>query len=167
MEFKNYSADKLRIDSLSSRLTSKENEFRKWLMNYIIDTGAAFNVDAPHHEEGLDPDATRMIEILEGKKTIVRDEKGNVNFVFPVSASPTSHQVQLADGRQFHAMCAIDAMGSAFTLGQDIRVESKCSECGRSLSVVINDQEIKRVKPETVHVLHADLNNSDNWATSC
>jgi hypothetical protein len=61
-------------------------------------------------------------------------------------------------------MCAIDAMGSAFTFEQDVAVESECSECGERISVRIEQEELTEVTPSSIRVLHVDLNRFDNWA---
>ena len=53
-----------------------------------------------------------IIQCLIDKDGMVVDEEAkNVNFIYPVSSLETNHRVTLADGREFTAMCAIDAMG--------------------------------------------------------
>ena len=73
-------------------------------------------------------DADRAAEILQSliDKQIVVEEAGGVAFAYPVSAWPTDHEVSLADGRRFYAMCAVDALGSAFNFGQDASIVSRC-----------------------------------------
>ena len=104
---------------------------------------------------------------MNDKNIFVADEEGNINFIYPVSALPTNHRVTLEDGRNFYAMCAIDSMGTAFTFKQNVHIESVCSQCGEKVVVDIKDQEIAYVEPDTLHVLHVDLNKSTNWADSC
>jgi len=167
MHFKHYPAERLAIESIASRLTAAENAFRAWLMDYTIAHGAPFDFNGAH-PEGMDAHGVPlMMDSLIGKKAVVVDADGRVNFIYPVSALPTHHRVFLKDGRSFNAMCAIDAMGAAFTFEQDIRVESKCSECGEKVFIEIEDGRIAHLSPDTTHALHVDLKRNDNWAGSC
>ena len=167
MEFKNYPAEKLAIDSVASKLTLEENLFRLRLMDYTINTGSPFNVNNAAPPELQDDNVKETAQRLLDKNAIVMDGNGNINFIYPVSALPTHHQVYLQDGRQLNAMCAVDAMGTAFTFGQDVKIESKCSRCGELVYVQIRNGQIVEHSPEDVHVLHVDLSRTDNWAGSC
>jgi len=167
MQFRHYPAERLMIASITSRLTSDENILRRWLMQRIIDHGTPFKLDGEEIENSGPPDARSLMKGLLDKRAIVVDADNNVNFVYPVSALPTHHKVRLDDGRSFSAMCAIDALGAAFTFNRNSRVESKCSECGQPLFVAVENGEIAELSPETAHVLHVDLNKADNWAGSC
>lgn len=165
MQFSRYPKERLIIESIASRLTPVEKAFRMRLMEYTIDKGAPFNINngAEKDLQDLQP----VVRELIGKRVIVLDNEGNVNFIYPVSALPTNHKVHLQDGRSFSAMCAIDALGAAFTFKQDTRVESRCSECGEAVHVAIERGRIAGLYPETAHALHVDLNKVDNWAGSC
>jgi len=167
--FKHYSAEQLEIQSIASKLTPMENRFRLWLMNYTIDHGEPYCINAPWPKEvltlGIDPMST--VKGLQEKNVLVLDDKEKVNFIYPVSALSTHHRVFLEDGREFCAMCAVDAMGTAFTFGQNVTIKSQCSQCCEEITVQIRDGRIVRLDPDTVHVLHVDLNKSNNWAGSC
>lgn len=167
MHFRHYPAERLDIESIVSRLTDPENAFRKWLMDYTIAHGIPFNINGGSFDRMNGYDVQAMAESLVKKRAIVMDADLRVNFIYPVSALPTHHKVFLKDGRSFSAMCAIDAMGAAFTFKQDIRVESKCSECGERVSIEIEGERIAELYPETTHTLHVDLKKVDNWAGSC
>ena len=52
-----------------------------------------------------------ILDVLHSRDGFSADEEGNINFIYPVSALPTAHRVSLAGGREFWAMCAIDAIG--------------------------------------------------------
>ena len=166
MQFRYYPAERLKIESIASRLTSSENALRMWLMEYTIHEGAPYNINS--RAAGMEPCGVgTLIRDLARKRAVVLDTSGNVNFIYPVSAPPTHHKVRLSDGRAFSAMCGIDALGAAFTFKQDTTVESVCSECGAPIHVEIKDRRIAKLCPDTAHVLHVDLNKVDNWAGSC
>lgn len=46
------------------------------------------------------------------------DGDRRVVVAYPFSAQPTRHRVTLHDGRTYYAMCAIDALGIPYMLGQ-------------------------------------------------
>lgn len=98
---------------------------------------------------------------------MVMDEKGKVNFIYPVSALKTNHQVTLDDGRQFSAMCAIDAIGAAFTFHKDIEVHSVSAVSGEPIYIRIKDEKVAEYEPKTLHALTFPLGELSNWAGSC
>lgn len=168
VEFKNYPAERLIIDSIISRLTGEERLLRLYLLDQIIANGRAVSISSLKQAEELQfLNSEDLISSMMDKHVIVTDQAGNVNFAYPVSALPTNHKVALKDGRKFHAMCAIDAIGAAFTFKQDVHVESVCAECGQKITVCIQNEKIVNLYPADTHVLHVDLNQTDNWAGSC
>lgn len=172
LSFELYTNEQLEIESIDSRLLKEEKMIRRYLMNYTIDNGQSFNID--DLSEIVNDikimgkeEIYKVIVSLLKKNAIVADEENNINFIYPVSAIPTNHKVRLADGRMFSAMCAIDAMGTAFTFDQDVDVESKCSECGEDIKVSIRNGKLNTYQPNDLHILHVDLNRNANWSGNC
>lgn len=170
--FKEYSLDELFIDNKYLDLTEIEKKLRRSLMNYTLQYKKPFNIKAPSIEvikdiglniEKLNEIINRFVE----KNIVVVNDKGDINFIYPVSALPTHHLVTLSDKRKFNAMCAIDSLGSTFTFGQDIEILSECSECGEKIKIEIKNGKIKRVSSKNIRVLHVDLNKHKNWSGSC
>jgi hypothetical protein len=167
MKFKRYPTERLLIDSIASRLTDPEKALRRWLMESIIDSGGPINAREALSDSRTSPEVPAILDRLIEKRAIVLDGGGNIQFSYPVSALPTHHKVQLQDGRSFSAMCAVDALGAAFTFEQDTTVSSQCSECGRPVLVRVQSGEITELSPDTLRVLHVDLNQVENWAAGC
>lgn len=168
IKFKNYPAERLIIKSISSRLTGEERLLRLHLLDRIIEKGGPVSISSLILSAvPLQIETDSLIHSMVDKRVIVADEAGNISFAYPVSALATNHRVTLKDRRGFYAMCAVDAMGAAFTFKQDIGVDSICADCGQKISVVIIDEKIVNLHPESTHVMHVDLNNADNWAGSC
>lgn len=164
--FKEYPAERLMIESLRSRLDTCENQLRIEIMNRIIDGGSPLPV--ADLLKDIPKDSASIFQRLQDKQVIVLDGDAEViQFVYPVSSLPTPHRVILEDGRSFFSMCAIDSIGAAFTLNQNTYVESQCSACGAPISLSIRDGQLMDVQPESLHIIHADLNKSGNWASSC
>ena len=164
MRFRHHPAEQYEIDSIASRLTDAENAVRVLLMERTIEGGGPITLRTLTGGGVLHPDAGSLIERLVEKRAVVQDEEGHLNFIYPVSALPTRHKVSLKDGRRLFAMCAVDAMGTAFAFEQDVKIESECSECGAQIAMGIERGELAEVVPPTVHVLHVDLEKVDNWA---
>lgn len=169
--YRYYSNEQLEIVSIDSKLSKKEKAIRRYLMNYVIDNGQAFNLNnSSKIAEDLEMTrelANDTLDSLIKKNGIVADDDGNINFIYPVSALPTNHRVRLEDGREFTAMCAIDAMGAAFAFKQDVDVISNCSNCGSDIKVSIKNGQLYSYEPGDLHILHVDLNKNANWSGSC
>ena len=110
--------ENLHIQSIVSRLDEDERSLRFALQSRILSAGRPVTVGdvIPFLEAQMD--AARAAEILQSLicKQIVVEEQGGVAFAYPVSAWPTDHEVSLADGRRFYAMCAVDALGMRIQL---------------------------------------------------
>lgn len=158
--------------NIQEKFTAPQNEVRLAIMNFIVDQQRPFNVCTDGaaalpltlSQEG---DFADIVRILQAKDGMVIDGAGNVNFVYPVSALPTPHRVSLADGRTFTAMCAIDALGAAFTFRQDVEVNSVCGECGKPVRVRLHEGTLQEFSPEDLHILTFRLEDIVNWAGSC
>ncbi len=166
MQFGSYPAECLAIDRLVSRLTPPEREFRKRLIDYAVRHHKPVNLHDPVPDELRGPGVKQLVAALIGKKVVAAADNGDINFMYPVSVVATPHRVHLQDGRQLYAMSAVDALGTAFTFGQDVQVSSKCSECGHPISVAVHNGQVAHVDPQETRVLHVDLNKFENWACS-
>lgn len=71
---------------------------------------------------------------------IQTDDKGLLAAAYPFSVKPTRHRVTLRDGRSYHAMCAIDALGIPYMLDQPGEIQSQEPE-GTELVRVAVDPE--------------------------
>ena len=133
--------------NVHQKFTERENQLRLYVIQFTIDRQRAFH---------LERDEEEAVCALQ-----------NVNFIYPISALETSHRVVLEDGRQFFAMCAIDAIGSAFTLHQNTEIFSECAGCGKPVYVKIKSGEVESYEPKTLQALTFPLGEISNWAGSC
>ena len=123
------------IQNVHQKFTARQNELRLYIINFTIDNKRPYNLESDKEVtlQVLQMDEQEYEEIIQcliDKDGMVVDEEAkNVNFIYPVSSLETNHRVTLADGREFTAMCAIDAMGAAFTFHQDTEVHSVCAMC--------------------------------------
>ena len=160
-----------KIKNVHEKFTERENELRLAIINETVNNGRAFDLEevkvavlgklqmsGKEYKEICE----RLLEedgmVLDGTK---------VNFIYPVSALPTNHRVTLADGRTFTAMCAIDAIGAAFTFHQDTEVHSVSAVSGEPVFVKITDGKVAEYSPKELHALTFPLGEMSNWAGSC
>lgn len=108
-------------------------------------------------------DAARAI--AENAVFVIEDEK--IVYAYPVSGHPTAHHVMLDDGRRFYAMCAIDALGAAFTFHSGATIESECAVSGEPVHVRVADGELQRYSPNDCHAIHVELEEGTDWYANC
>lgn len=160
------------LQNVHQKFTDRQNEVRLFIIEFTINNQRPFHLEDDMEEvfKALQMEAAEyedIISVLLQKDGMVIDEEKNVNFIYPVSALPTGHRVTLADGRCFTAMCAIDAMGSAFTLHQDTQIDSACAVCGEPIHITIKNGKVETYEPKTLHALTFPLGELENWAGDC
>lgn len=77
-----------------------------------------------------------LARLDQGDVIQVRDDLVDVAYL--CSAFPTPFAVQLADGQERYACCAIDALGIAPLLGRRVRIRSRCHQCGEPLELGVD-----------------------------
>jgi len=153
---------------LDARLTGCERAFRKTILAMIVQGGRPLPPAELAGAAGLSiQESDDLLNALQMKGLLVRNSGGEISGVYPVSALPTQHRVTLADGRSFSAMCAIDALGCAFEFAQNAMVTSSCGHCQKPLTVSLERGEVTRADPDTIQILHVDLDQYADWAASC
>lgn len=158
--------------NVSKKFTDRQNEVRMYIIEFTIDRRRPFHLVKDKAEvlgklHMNECEYKDIVASLAEKDGMVVDDEKRVNFIYPVSALETGHRVMLADGRSFTAMCAIDAIGAAFTLHQDTEVHAECAVCGEPVYVKIQEGKVVDYQPETLHALTFPLGELSNWAGSC
>ena len=158
--------------NIHKKFTERQNELRLYIIQFIVDHQRPYHLDQDMTQTlkalGMDQkEYEETIECLLKKDGMVIDEERNVNFIYPVSALQTSHHVTLQDGREFTAMCAIDAIGAAFTFHQDTEIHSACASCNEPVHIRIVDGKVAEYSPKNLHALTFPLGELSNWAGSC
>lgn len=68
--------------------------------------------------------AGEVLAELDREDFLTLDEDGQIRAAYPFSAVPTRHRVRIAGGTEVWSMCAIDALGIAAMLDQDVVISS-------------------------------------------
>lgn len=158
--------------NVHKKFTDRQNEVRLFIIEFTVNEKRAFNLDQDKEKvlEALsmsEQEYEEIVSVLLAKDGMVISEDRDVNFIYPVSALATNHHVTLADGRSFTAMCAIDAIGAAFTFHQDTEVHSMSAVSGEPVFVKIVDGKVAEYSPKTLHALTFPLGQISDWAGSC
>lgn len=153
-----------------SNLNNLQQHIRMIILNMIIDKGSSVSYDEIRQKcirEGIDISLTNLtINKFEKEQYLVSEDE-MVLFMYPISSKKTNHRVKLADGREFYAMCAIDSLGSSITFDQDIEINSKCMVTQKEINIKIKNNKISYVNNKDIYVLHVNIDNYSNWASSC
>lgn len=158
--------------NVHKKFNDRQNAVRLFIIEFTVNNGRAFHLEEDKEEvikalSMTEQEYREIIEVLKARDGMVADNKGKVNFIYPVSAMATNHHVMLADGRGFDAMCAIDAIGAAFTFHQDVEVNSVSAVSGEPIYVKIVDGKVEDYSPKELHALTFPLGELSNWAGSC
>ncbi len=138
----------------SAELSLQEDAVRKAILQGFADEGKAPGVQDLAHALGLPLAVVRAAcRTLAAADLIVwQDEKAHIISAYPFSGSQRAHQVLLEGHTTRYAMCAIDALGIPFMLGQGARIRSACFFCHTPVIVDIADGLLQGASPSTLVV---------------
>jgi len=120
-----------------ANLSPLENEIRKCILRFFAGTGNPPTVQEIVEIVAVPSDVVNQTIRKLRKADILTTQAGVITSIYPFSAVKTRHTVVFADGHSVNALCATDALGMHFMLGEDITFRSLCPECGREISIVL------------------------------
>lgn len=134
-----------------ANLSPMDDEIRKCVLRTFARTGSPPTVQeimdiVPVRSKGK---VTRTIRKLRDAD-ILMTQADAITSMYPFSAVKTGHTVVFADGHSVNALCATDALGVHFMLGEDITVRSRCPACGDEITVMLKDGRIASRNPAGV-----------------
>ena len=98
-------------------------------------------------------EADSLVAELERRGSVHRNPGDReLTHVYPFSNEPTPHKVQVVDGPQVYAMCAVDALGIPFMLKKDAEIRSACVQCGGEILIQVKSEQITQQSPEGIVV---------------
>ena len=126
--------ERLNRRSVINRLDAASPDARALHRRILLGFAAA----RPPHPEDLQDSAGALAE-LERHDVIQRDPgSGEIVVAYPFSARETRHEVELVDSAvRVYAMCAIDALGIPFMLGEPVRIASRDPDSGEPIALAI------------------------------
>jgi Alkylmercury lyase len=136
-----------------ARLSDAEQEFYRWILRdfadgRVPDAGAARETAA---RLGLDPGDA--FDKLAREDLVHRDAgTGEIAVAYPFSGRQTAHRVRIGGRNEVDAMCAIDALGISFMLGEATEVASHDPLTGEEVRVWVDPGGAVRWQPEDAAV---------------
>lgn len=92
---------------------------------------------------------------------------GAITSAYPFSGRPTPHRVEVRGGRPVYAMCAVDALGIPFMVGQDATVVSHDPATGEPVRVEIAAGQARWDPPTAVVFVPASDADGPAALTRC
>ena len=146
----------------AEQLQPAERQFHQAILRAFVQFGGPPSprwVETAAAAHRLDPEAA--VATLVSLDVIQRDaETGAITAAYPFSGVPTPHQVVVAGSQSLYAMCAIDALGIPFMLGEDTTITSLDPASGLPIRVEVRDG-VAVWEPPTTAVLTASLEDVD------
>lgn len=107
-------------------LSVSARQFHRALLRAFLTLGRAPSVaelqEPAHAARGS---VAALLSELVLQDVIQRDTDGTIRAAYPFSGRPTAHQVHLEGRPPLFAMCAIDALGLPFMVGQAARIVTR------------------------------------------
>lgn len=134
-----------------AHLSPVEDDTRKYILKEFARTGKAPSEKTIAEAMKLPSieSAHRLVEKLH-KADILTKEDGEIISAYPFSAKATRHKVIFQDEHEIYALCATDAFGIHFMLGEDIAVRSRCPECENEMMIEVKDGKVASCVPKGV-----------------
>lgn len=115
------------IDSVALRI---------FVYDALLDRGAPPSTGDIAGRFDVAPNEARhaLAELRIGKTILVHPQTGEIWMAGPFSATETPYRVTLGR-RQWWANCAWDTFGVAVIVGETVRVDARCTDCGDSIAL--------------------------------
>lgn len=136
-----------------ARLNEAERNFYRWILHGFADgripDAAAARETASRF--GLDPGDA--FDKLAREDLVHRDAStGEIAVAYPFSGRHTAHRVRIGRRNEVDAMCAIDALGISFMLGEATEVVSRDPLTGEEVRIWVGPGRAVRWQPEDAAV---------------
>lgn len=152
-----------------ARLSEAERDFYRWILRAFAE---GRRPDAAAAREtasrlGLEPDDA--LEKLAREDLVHRDARtGEIVVAYPFSGRPTAHRVRIGRRPEVDAMCAVDALGIPFMLGEATEVVSRDPLTEEEVRIWLDPGRALRWEPDDAAVFAGgDCRGSTASAVCC
>lgn len=152
-----------------SELTSPEKKALRRIFESILESGRAPTIEEMAVSlKKSEKDIIRTLDELEGKDFLLR-RKGTheVISIYPISLTPTEHQIFLEDRRRLFAMCAADALGMPIMFDRNVKIVSQCERCKQEITIEIKNGEIASVSHPNIMICSPKCQEARPAETTC
>lgn len=156
-----------RSDRLA-RLTEPERQLYRWILRTFAEGRR------PGVEELVDTASSLDLNVEAAMATLAREDlvhqdprSGEILVAYPFSGRRTPHRVRLGRGREVDAMCAVDALGMPFMLGEEAEIVSRDPLTREEVWVRVEPGERVWSEPQTAVVLAGATGASGPSVSTC
>ncbi len=124
-----------------ARRVARETPVLRAVLRLFADSGGPVSVAAVAESlAGAQPEAIAktLATLSDEDLLILRGDR--IELAYPFSTAPTPFVVRRADGRERFTCCAIDALGLAPMLNEDVEITSRCHHCSESLRFTVGPE---------------------------
>ena len=137
-----------------AEISSQENDIRKAILKAFAQDGKAPSVRevAQALSLPLEHVLAGFQKLAEHDLIVWKEGEACIFSAYPFSGVSTAHRVLTDTGTPLYAMCAIDALGIPFMLGQGSSIRSACFLCQQPVRLDITGGLLQRAHPSTIVV---------------
>ena len=136
-----------------ARLSEDERELYRWILRSFADGRTPDAAAARETASRLGLDPGDAFDKLAREDLVHRDAStGEIVVAYPFSGRPTGHRVRIGRSNEVDAMCAIDALGISFMLGEATEVVSRDPLTGEEVRIWVDPGHPVRWQPEDAAV---------------
>ena len=151
-----------------ARLSEAERELYRWILRTFAQGRRPGVEELVETASRLELDVEAAMATLAREDLVHRDPvTGEILVAYPFSGRKTPHRVRLAGEREVDAMCAVDALGMPFMLGEEAEIVSRDPLTGEEIWVRIEPGEGVWSEPQTAVVLAAATGASGPSVSTC
>ena len=113
-----------------ARRSARETPVLRAVLRLFADSGGPVSVAAVAESlAGAEPEA--LATLSDDDLLLLRGDR--IELAYPFSTSSTPFVVRRADGRERFTCCALDALGIAPMLNEDVEITTRCHHCNARL----------------------------------
>src|SRR5216683_3185093 len=124
-----------------ARRLARETPVLRAVLRLFADSGGPVSVAAVAESlAGAQPEAIAktLATLSDEDLLILRGDR--IELAYPFSTAPTPFVVRRADGRERFTCCAIDALGLAPMLNEDVEITARCHHCSTPLRFTVGPE---------------------------
>jgi hypothetical protein len=124
-----------------ARRVARETPVLRAVLRLFADSGGPVSVAAVAESlAGAQPEAIAktLATLSDEDLLILRGDR--IELAYPFSTAPTPFVIRRADGRERFTCCAIDALGLAPMLNEDVEITARCQQCSTPLRFTVGPE---------------------------
>jgi hypothetical protein len=149
------------------RLSPAERDLYRWVLRAFTRHGTPPVDELVDVASSLGLDFDQALARLAEEDLVHRDQSGEIVVAYPFSGAPTAHRVRVDGGKEVYAMCAVDALGIPFMLGEPGEIRSSDPLTGAEIGVQVQPGFAVAWQPDPAVVLWAATGDGGPSAATC